>query len=229
MKTKTFFLTALAFCSYVNAQVGINTTSPTSTLDVNGSVRVRALSNTEQKIVTANADGTFGLMSPEEVFSPKAILNTSQSGDELRATIYEGKCYQPTDNASSCTITLNHYSSCAGFNTPVETKVIVGQNIVTANGTFSGTWTARYIDNKGYTNINPILNQVAPDYPRITYSNATNTANYLASSSLNSLQCTADLVTTIDPATGNIKVESVKRNMYAHLIYLISVARSRSL
>ncbi len=225
MKTKTFFLTALAMCSLVNAQVGINTTAPTSTLDVNGSVRVRGLSNNEQQIVTANADGTFGLMAPEEIFSPKAILNTSTSGDELRATIYEGKCYQPADNASSCVVTLTHYSSCAGFNTPIETKIVVGQDINTANGQFSGVWLARYIDNKGVT---ATITKPIPEYPIVSYTNGT--SNYLASSYLSAgKQCTADLVTSIVPATGNIKVESVKRNMYAHLIYLLSVARSRSL
>ncbi|SDI40618.1 hypothetical protein [Chryseobacterium jejuense] len=224
MKTKTFFLTAFALCSFANAQVGINTTTPTSTLDVNGSVRVRGLSNNEQQIVTANADGTFGLLSPEEIFSPKAILNTSTSGVELRATIYEGKCFQPTDNASSCVVSLSHYSSCLGFNTPIETKIVVGQNITPANGQFSGVWSARYIDNKGVTTD---VTKPIPQYPII--SSAAGTSNYLASSYLGGLQCTADLVTTIDPTTGNIKVESVKRNMFAHLIYLLSVARSRSL
>ncbi|HCM35935.1 hypothetical protein [Chryseobacterium sp.] len=228
MKTKTFFLTALAFCSYMNAQVGINTTTPTSTLDINGSLRVRNLSNTEQKIVTADSDGTFSLMSPEEIFSPKAILNTSTNGAEQRSTIYEGKCFQPSDNASSCTVSLNHYSSCTGFNTPVETKIVVGQNINTSNGQFSGVWSARYIDNKGFTNSSPIPNQPVPDYPRISYPN-TNVSNYLASSFLGGQQCTADLVATINPTTGEIKLESVKRNMYAHLVYLLSVARSRSL
>lgn len=228
MKTKTFFLTALALCSFASAQVGINTTTPTTTLDVNGSVRVRGLSNNEQQIVTANTDGTFGLLSPEEIFSPKAILNTSTSGTELRATIYEGKCFLPTDNASSCVVSLSHYSSCLGFNTPIETKIVVGQNITPANGQFSGVWSARYVDNKGFSGNLPIANQPIPDYPRISYPNGT-TSNYLASSYLAGQQCTADLVTTIDPATGTIKVESVKRNMYAHLIYLLSVARSRSL
>lgn len=222
-------MSALALCSFASAQVGINTTAPTSTLDVNGSVRVRGLSNNEQQIVTANTDGTFGLMAPEEIFSPKAILNSSVSGAELRATIYEGKCYQPTDNASSCIVSLSHYSSCLGFNTPIETKIVVGQNIIVANGQFSGVWSARYIDNKGFSNAAPIANQLIPDYPRISYPTTGSVANYLASSYIGPLQCNADLVTTIDPATGNIKVESVKRNMYAHLVYLLSVARSRSL
>lgn len=229
MKTKTFFLTAFALCSFASAQVGINTASPTSTLDVNGSVRVRGLSNNQNQVVTANTNGTLGLIAPEEIFSTKAILNTSTSGAELRATIYEGKCYLPTDNSSSCVVSLSHYSSCLGFNTPIETKIVVGQNIVADNGQFSGVWSARYIDNKGFSNTAPVPNQLLSDYPRISYPTTGSVANYLASSYIGSLQCNADLVTTIDPATGNIKVESVKRNMYAHLVYLLSVTRSKSL
>ncbi|MEF9478418.1 hypothetical protein OWR28_12595 [Chryseobacterium sp. 1B4] len=48
MKTKTFFLVALALYGSSLAQVGINTPIPTQTLDVNGLVRVRGLSNAEK-------------------------------------------------------------------------------------------------------------------------------------------------------------------------------------
>ncbi|WP_160140074.1 hypothetical protein [Chryseobacterium sp. c4a] len=227
MKTKTFFLTALALCSFASAQVGINTASPTSTLDVNGSVRVRNLSNPDNKIVAADAQGVLMLISPEELFSPKALLNTSMSATDQRLTIYEGKCFQPGDNASSCTVSLNHYTSCTGFTNPVDTQVVVGQTINTGNGQFLGTWTAKYVDNKGFSNTAAVANQTAPDYPRISYPVA-NSANYLGSGTFVG-QCNTDLVTTINQTTGNIKIESVKRNMYAHLIYLLSVARSRSL
>lgn len=226
MKTKTFFLTAFAFYSCINAQVGINTNTPSNTLDVNGSVRVRNLSNPDKKLVAADAQGVLILMSPEEIFSPKAILNTSMASTEQRAVIYEGKCFQPTDNASSCTVVLNHYTSCAGFSNPVDTQVVVGQGINTGNGQFLGTWTARYIDNKGFTGVAPVPAQVHPDYPRISYPND-NVVNYLGSGNFAG-QCNTDIVTTINQATGDIKIESVKRNMYAHLVYLISVARSKS-
>lgn len=227
MKTKTFFLAALALCSFAGAQIGINTTAPTSTLDVNGSVRVRNLSNPDNKIVAADAQGVLKLISPEEIFAPKALLNTSMSATDQRLTIYEGKCFQPGDNASSCTVSLNHYTSCAGFTNPVDTQVVVGQTINTSNGQFSGTWTARYVDNKGFSNTAATANQTAPDYPRISYP-AANSANYLGSGNFVG-QCNTDLVTTINQTTGDIKIESVKRNMYAHLVYLLSVARSRSL
>ncbi|MGH1517112.1 hypothetical protein [Chryseobacterium sp. JK1] len=225
MKTKTFALSLLAFCGSINAQVGINTTSPTQTLDVNGLVRVRALSNPDNKIVAANAQGVLTLISPEEIFAPKALLNTSMSSAEQRFTIYEGKCFQPTDNASSCTVTLNHYTSCAGFTNPVDTQVVIGQLINTSNGQFSGTWTARYVDNKGLVSATSTGNQTSPDYPRITYT--TNLANYLGSGSFGG-QCNTDITTTINQTTGDIKVESVKRSMYAHLVYLINIARSRT-
>lgn len=227
MKTKTFFFTALTFCSYMSAQVGINTTAPTNTLDVNGSVRVRNLTNPDKKIVAADAQGVLTLISPEEIFSPKALLNTSTASTEQRLTIYEGKCFQPSDNASSCTIELNHYSSCANFTNAVETQIVVGQGINTGNGQFLGSWTARYIDNKGLFGTAPVANQTAPDYPRISYPTA-NTANYLGSGNFNG-QCNTDIVTTINQTTGDIKVESVKRSMFAHLVYLISVSRSKTL
>ena len=228
MKTKTFFLSVLVLCGSLSAQVGINTNNPTQTLDVNGLVRVRGLSNTENQIIAANSQGVLSLISPEEIFSPKALLNTSSSSADQRLTIYEGACFQPSDNASSCTVSLNHYSSCLGFVNPVDTKIIVGQNLNDANGQFLGTWRARYVDNKGYIyNVQPVADQKAPDYPRITYLNP-NTANYLGNGDFGG-QCNADIVTTINPATGVIKVESVKRKMYSHLIYLLSVARSRSL
>lgn len=227
MKTKTLFLAALAICGTSTAQVGINTATPSHTLDVNGLVRVRGLSNAEKKIVAADAQGVLTLISPEEIFAPKAILNTSTSSSEQRSTVYEGKCFQPGDNASSCTVSVNHYTSCAGFSNPVDTQIIVGQGINTSNGQFLGTWTARYVDNKGFAGAAPVANQTAPDYPRISYP-GTNTVNYLGSGNFAG-QCNTDLVTTINQTTGDIKIESVKRSMYAHLVYLINIARSRSL
>lgn len=227
MKTKTFFLAALAIYGSSLAQVGINTSTPTQTLDVNGLVRVRGLSNAEKKIVAADAEGVLFLISPEEIFAPKALLNTSMSSAEQRLTIYEGKCFQPIDNASSCTVSINHYTSCSGFTNPVDTQIVIGQTINTGNGQFLGTWTARYIDNKGYSGTTAVANQTAPDYPRISYP-AANTVNYLGNGSFGG-QCNTDLVTTINQTTGDIKVESVKRSMYAHLVYLINIARSRSL
>lgn len=226
MKTRIIFFIAISFCSSLKSQVGINTSSPTHTLDVNGLVRVRALANAERKIVSADQNGVLNLVSPEEIFSPKAVLNTSTSAAEQRMTIYEGKCFQPTDNASSCTVSVNHYSSCAGFTRAIDTQIVIGQTINTANGQFLGTWVAKFIDNKGYIGGINAAEQVAPDYPRISYP-STNSANYLGSGSFSG-QCNTDLVATINQTTGDVKIESVKRSMFAHLVYLLSISRSRS-
>lgn len=226
MKTRLFIFLTIILFSNADSQVGINTSTPSHTLDVNGPARVRALANTERKIVAADEQGVLILISPEEVFSPKALLNTSTSAAEQRLTIYEGKCFQPTDNASSCTVSVNHYSSCVGFARAVDTQIVVGQTINTGNGQFLGIWSARFIDNKGYVGGATAAEQVAPDYPRISYP-AANTANYLGSGSFSG-QCNADLVTTINQATGDIKVESAKRSMFAHLVYLLSISRSKS-
>lgn len=227
MKKKTLFLSVIALYGSLSAQVGINTATPTQALDVNGQVRVRGLANPDKKIVAADAQGILTLIAPEEIFAPKALLNTSTSSTEQRLTIYEGKCFQPADRASSCTVSLNHYSSCDGFTSPVDTQIVVGQRINTGNGQFLGTWTAQYIDNKGYTNTTDTADQKAPDYPRITYTPATNKANYSGSADLQG-KCNTDILTTINQTTGDIKVESVKRSMYAHLVYLINIARSRT-
>lgn len=226
MKTRIIFFVAVAFFSSVKSQVGINTTTPSHTLDVNGLVRVRALANAEKKIVAADQDGVLTLIAPEEIFSPKALLNTSTSATEQRLTVYEGKCFQPTDNASSCTVKVNHYSTCAGFTRAIDTQIVVGQTINTVNGQFLGTWASRFIDHKGYVGGATAAEQIAPDYPRISYPSA-NSANYLGTGSFVG-QCNADLVTTINQTTGDIKIESVKRSMYAHMVYLLSVARSKS-
>lgn len=226
MKTRIIFFVAVTFFSCLKSQVGINTTTPSHTLDVNGLVRVRALANAENKIVSADSNGVLTLVSPEEIFSPKALLNTSMSATEQRLTVYEGKCFQPTDNASSCTVSVNHYSSCAGFSQAVDTQIVIGQTINTGNGQFLGTWTTRFIDNKGYVGGATAAGQVAPDYPRISYPTA-NSANYLGTGSFAG-QCNTDLVATINQGTGDVKIESVKRSMFAHLVYLLSISRSRS-
>ncbi|WP_223607983.1 hypothetical protein [Chryseobacterium sp. OSA05B] len=226
MKTRIIFFVAVAFFSSLKSQVGINTETPSHTLDVNGLVRVRGLANAENKIVAANAQGVLTLLSPEEIFSPKALLNTSTSAAEQRLTIYEGQCFQPTDNASSCTVRVNHYSSCVGFTRAVDTQIVIGQTINTGNGQFLGTWAPRFIDHKGYLGGITAAEQIAPDYPRISYPTA-NSSNYLGSGSFSG-QCNADLVTTINQTTGDVKIESVKRSMFAHLVYLLSISRSRS-
>lgn len=210
-----------------NGNVGINTTAPTETLDVNGSIRVRGLSDPENKIVVTNAQGVLGLMSAEELFSPKAILNTSTSATEQRATIYEGKCFTPSDNSSSCAVKVNHYSSCSNFTNTVSTEIVIVQGINVGNGQFLGTWNPKFIDNKGYVGGATAAGQVPPDYPRISYPSL-GIANYSGSGFFGGT-CNADLVTTINQATGDVKIESVKRSMFSHLVYLISVARASTL
>lgn len=59
---KYIFLVLASLCiTTVYSQVGINTTSPTKTLDVNGDTRIRGLSNTENRTVAiyAKPDGTL--------------------------------------------------------------------------------------------------------------------------------------------------------------------------
>ena len=62
MKNLALFLTALLICSSAYSQVGVNTTEPTTTLDVNGTLRVRGVKNSEsiaQRIVGIDDAGNF--------------------------------------------------------------------------------------------------------------------------------------------------------------------------
>ena len=63
MKIITAVTFVLFFCGVSIAQVGVNTTDPTSTLDVNGSLRVRSMSASgtvdATKVIGVDADGNF--------------------------------------------------------------------------------------------------------------------------------------------------------------------------
>jgi hypothetical protein len=61
MKSRITFILLLSLNLISFAQVGINTTAPTQSLDINGNVRVRGLSNTNSKILRVSAlpDGTL--------------------------------------------------------------------------------------------------------------------------------------------------------------------------
>ncbi|MCU0403428.1 MAG: hypothetical protein MUE99_02685, partial [Chitinophagaceae bacterium] len=55
----TFILLTTCFISPALAQqIGIGTTSPTSTLDINGTIRIRGGSPGAGKVLTSDANGT---------------------------------------------------------------------------------------------------------------------------------------------------------------------------
>lgn len=61
---KTYFhiLLNLLFINLIYSQVGINTTTPTNSLDVNGDVRIRTISDNDNEttVITADNDGVIG-------------------------------------------------------------------------------------------------------------------------------------------------------------------------
>ncbi|MDH2208319.1 MULTISPECIES: hypothetical protein [Empedobacter] len=194
-------------------KVGIGTIKPTETLDVVGTARVSSLANTENKIVTADTNGKLGLLSVAEINSPKAFINSSQSEAIQIIPIYDGPCYKPSDSTSSCSIRINHYSSCTGFTNPVSTDIIVVNNINTGTGSYGTTWSPKFINNKSLSS-EPVI--TAPNSTTNTY---TGTGTFGGT-------CYASLRATVTPATGNVKIESVKQYMFTHLNYLIDVSRS---
>lgn len=78
MKKKYFAVVAIAASTIINAQngqlVGINTSTPTNTLDVNGTVRVRTLPNkfdpATDKVVIADDKGVLKAVPTREISSP---------------------------------------------------------------------------------------------------------------------------------------------------------------
>ena len=61
MQKNIYFFTFLLYSIFIQAQVGINTTNPTETLDVNGTVRVRTINESpgDNFLLTTNNDGVI--------------------------------------------------------------------------------------------------------------------------------------------------------------------------
>jgi len=210
MIKKIFIIVFLLSAVYSFSQVGIETDEPTKELDVNGDVRIRNLANNTSKIVVAEIDGTLALKAHEDINPPKSVINSSQSSASQKVTIYDGPCYNPNDKTSSCFIKLNHYTSCQGFTNPVSTEVVVVNNINTANGQYGETWSAKFLDHKGDSTT-----------PTITQTNST-TRTYQGGGYFEG-RCQTSLITSL--SNGRLKIESEKRSMFTHLIYLISIFR----
>lgn len=81
-------LTLLLFTTICFGQAGINTTSPTETLDVNGTMRVRDLPNlpTEDRVLVADIDGVIGYKS---VSTGTALLKGVMNISEWRGEILD--------------------------------------------------------------------------------------------------------------------------------------------
>lgn len=201
--------------------VGVGTTNPLSKLDVKGNVRVSSLTQTLPaskipKLVVSDNNGELSLFDGESIFisvpDDNYISNFLMTPDETRKTVYEGKCYNTTDQSSACSIEIVHYSTCSGFTNPYSTIIIVYPEINTGNGRFTGN--RKYLfDNKalGGTSISSVQKVSNTEYKYA------GTGTYVGT-------CHAFL-SLIDDNNGNIKIESIKRYMFGHFVYIKSISR----
>ncbi|HCA06460.1 hypothetical protein [Chryseobacterium sp.] len=195
--------------------LGIGVTAPSEKLHVVGQTRISSLANSSNKIVIADSQGVLKLQEAS-IPPPNGFINQSTTAANKQLTIYEGKCYDPTKPQSSCAVDLVHYTSCAGFQSPVNTKVIVVNRLNSSNGLYSNVWEPKYINTKSVDN-----------EPTVMASVDTNTFRYTGSGNALGGQCYTDFNTTINSSNGNIKIISSKTNMYTHITYLSSVAANQ--
>ncbi|SHG89527.1 hypothetical protein [Chryseobacterium sp. OV279] len=195
--------------------LGIGVTSPSEKLHVVGQTRISSLANTSNKIVIADSQGVLKLQEAS-VPPPNGFINQSTTAANKQLTIYEGKCYDPTQPQSSCAVDLVHYSSCAGFLSPVNTKIIVVNRLDFATGLYSNVWEPKYINTKSVDN-----------EPTEMTSVDTNTYRYLGNGYSLGARCYTDFNTTVNTSNGNIKIISSKTNMFTHITYLSSVAANQ--
>ncbi|KPH14970.1 hypothetical protein [Chryseobacterium sp. ERMR1:04] len=95
MKTSFFSLGFLCISSFCLSQVGINTTAPTTSLDVNGTQRVRALNNatsdaTYTRNVVADANGNLGYTTRSSAKPTPATYTGSMAVNAAPVTVATG-------------------------------------------------------------------------------------------------------------------------------------------
>lgn len=127
MKVLLFLLLSI----FIPAQVGINTTEPTKTLDVNGTVRVRDIPLLTNKYV---------LLSDEEGNLTKILLS------DLFTTTPDNKCPQFIPNGSG-----PYYIKFKGGGYVTNPNDPIKVNGLTFNG--AGSWVENNITYYTYTNV----------------------------------------------------------------------------
>ena len=79
MKMNLSLICLIAYCSFFQAQVGINTGTPTEKLDVNGTLRVRVLpnDNTEKAIYTRGTNTSSSTLSETFIAARPLVVDTN--------------------------------------------------------------------------------------------------------------------------------------------------------
>lgn len=150
MKTSFFSLGFLCISSFCLSQVGINTNAPTTSLDVNGTQRVRALNNatsdaTYMRNVVADANGNLGYTSRSSGKPTPPIFNGSMAINAAPVAVASGV------SITEFTPIITTISSVSDVNLPTYRFFDSGGNIMidllTPNNTTVYTITVTFIRN----------------------------------------------------------------------------------
>lgn len=109
MKTSLLTLLALICVStFVNAQIGVGTTEPTATLDINGDVRIRSISEetivdiAKDSVLVLSRNGLVNRISSKKVIESAlkttAKANFTTGGSTVSLSILSGSAIIPFDN-----------------------------------------------------------------------------------------------------------------------------------
>ena len=137
MKMNLSLICLIAYCSFFQAQVGINTGTPTEKLDVNGTLRVRVLpnDNTEKAIYTRWTNTSSSTLSETFIAARPLVVDTNGiMGTTTFGDLVPNNTTEPdfnTTNASSSMFVVRRFL----LDDTVDTDADVPQDVVPLNAT----------------------------------------------------------------------------------------------
>lgn len=136
MKKKFYILVVLVFTTILNAQVGVNTSDPKSTLDVNGNLKIRTVTalsslNTNHTILVRDQTSSTGDFEIKEVASAYFMPGNSSA-------------YYATKTGSGSLVDLGLGSSWSRVNLTGTSDTKLGSQALFTSGVYTAPQTGVY-------------------------------------------------------------------------------------
>ncbi|WP_028122836.1 hypothetical protein [Epilithonimonas tenax] len=136
MKKKFYILVVLVFTTILNAQVGVNTSDPKSTLDVNGNLKIRTVTalsslNTNHTILVRDQTSSTGDFEIKEVASAYFMPGNSSA-------------YYATKTGSGSLVDLGLGSSWSRVNLTGSSDTKLGSQALFTSGVYTAPQTGVY-------------------------------------------------------------------------------------
>ncbi len=136
MKKKFYILVVLVFTTILNAQVGVNTSDPKSTLDVNGNLKIRTVTalsslNTNHTILVRDKTSSTGDFEIKEVASDYFMPGNSSA-------------YYATKTGSGSLVDLGLGSSWSRVNLTGTSDTKLGSQALFTSGVYTAPQTGVY-------------------------------------------------------------------------------------